>query len=312
LPYSSQSKAYSPKSEEAAARCPGRKIFSSSSAGWQSILLQTYEQHGAVELYENWSSEDHLLLLYMSGEKQMNSRVARSWRKSVSRAGVSASVAPHVESQFRWNVTSSGGAQMMKLFIPQVFFAEAREEYRRAGLTTSGGLPDFVGFEDPVVFSLGKSLGAQLVQGMPDLCAEAGARALATYLLAKANHWSEATLNRNPGFSLPERQFARVLEFMKHSLSNQISLHDLAKEAGMSEFHFARVFKKRFGSSPHRYLTRLRMDHAHFLLSETDSSVGEVALACGYTHHGHFAAAFRSQFALAPGRLRMSDSASKR
>jgi AraC family transcriptional regulator len=310
MPYSSLSKAYSPKSEEAAARCPGRKIFSSSPVGWRSILLQTYEQHGTVELYENWSSEDHLLLLYMSGEKQMDSRVARNWRKSVSRAGVSASVAPHVESQFRWNVTSSSGAQMMKLFIPQKFFAEAREEYRRAGLATSGSLPDFVGFEDPVVFSIGKSLGAQLVQGMPDLCAEVGARSLATYLLARANHWSEATLNRNPGFSLSERQFARVLEFIKHNLSNQISLHDLAKEAGMSEFHFARVFKKRFGNSPHRYLTRLRMDHAHFLLSETDSSVGDVAQACGYTHQGHFAAAFRRQFSVAPARLRITGAAS--
>jgi AraC family transcriptional regulator len=306
LPYSPEHSAYSPKNEEVASHCPGRKILSSNAVGWRSVLLQTFEQHGRVERYENRTSEDHIFLLCMSGEKQLESRVDRSWRKSLSRSGISASVAPHVQNRFRWNVTSPHCAQMMKLFIPQQIFEGAREEYRRAGLKTSGALPDFVEFDDPVLFSIGKSLGAQLVQGMPDLCAEIGAKALATYLLARANHWSEATLDRNPGFSIPERQFARVLEFMKHNLSSQIRLHELAKEAAVSEFHFARVFKRRFGSSPHQYLTRLRMEHARFLLCETDSSVGDIALACGYMHQGHFAAAFRRQFAHSPARLRMS------
>ena len=85
---------------------------------------------------------------------------------------------------------------------------------------------------------------------------------------------------------------------------NSQRLEQLAREAGISRFHFVRLFHRRLRITPHQYLVRLRLDHAKRLLETTDLAIGAVASACGYTHAGRFAAAFHAAFAVRPSRFR--------
>lgn len=75
----------------------------------------------------------------------------------------------------------------------------------------------------------------------------------------------------------------RCLELMRERLSEDISLEELAAEARLSPFHFARMFKQSVGVPPRVYLTRLRMERTCELLETTNLSVTEIAQEVGYS-----------------------------
>jgi AraC family transcriptional regulator len=78
----------------------------------------------------------------------------------------------------------------------------------------------------------------------------------------------------------------------------------LAEEAGMSEFHFSRIFKKTTGLSPSQFFIRLRIDKARRLLRETGKTVIEVGLEVGYSSPSHFAQVFRREAGVTPSQYR--------
>lgn len=96
----------------------------------------------------------------------------------------------------------------------------------------------------------------------------------------------------------------RVQALLRDRLADDLGLEDLAREAGLSPFHFARAFKQETGTSPHRYLLERRIDHAKELLVGTDQSIEQVAKACGFATQAGFTAAFRRVAATTPGRWR--------
>ncbi|QZH74255.1 MAG: helix-turn-helix transcriptional regulator [Erythrobacter sp.] len=96
----------------------------------------------------------------------------------------------------------------------------------------------------------------------------------------------------------------RCLELMREKLSEDISLDDLAAEAQLSPFHFARMFKQSLGVPPRVYLTRLRMEKACDLLERTDLSITEIALDVGYSSNQVLARVFLKYMRLSPSQYR--------
>lgn len=72
-------------------------------------------------------------------------------------------------------------------------------------------------------------------------------------------------------------------EFMRSRLSEDISLDELAAEAKLSPYHFARMFKQSFGVPPRVYFTKLRIERACELLALTNLSITEIAFQIGYS-----------------------------
>lgn len=103
---------------------------------------------------------------------------------------------------------------------------------------------------------------------------------------------------------LVDRRIRRAIELMHAHLERELSLEELAAAAYLSPFHFARLFKKLLGTSPHAYLALLRVRRAQTLLAETDLSVTEVAARVGYGSSSHFAKAFRQATGLTPRAFR--------
>jgi AraC family transcriptional regulator len=91
---------------------------------------------------------------------------------------------------------------------------------------------------------------------------------------------------------------------MAEHVAEDFNLARLAAQAGLSKFHFDRLFKSAMGVSPSRYHLKLRMDAARRLLRETKKSVGAVALDVGYTNSSHFAQRFRRETGLSPNEYR--------
>jgi AraC family transcriptional regulator len=103
---------------------------------------------------------------------------------------------------------------------------------------------------------------------------------------------------------LVDRRIRRAVELMQAHLERDLPLEEIAAAAHLSPFHFARLFKKLTGSSPHNYLASLRAARAQKLLAETDLSVTEVGARVGYRSSSHFAKAFRQATGLSPRAFR--------
>ena len=103
---------------------------------------------------------------------------------------------------------------------------------------------------------------------------------------------------------LIDRRIRRSIELMHTQLDQDLTLKALAAESYLSPFHFARLFKKLIGTSPHNYLAGIRATRAQFLLAETDLSVTEIGARVGYLSGSHFTKAFRIATGATPREFR--------
>ena len=95
------------------------------------------------------------------------------------------------------------------------------------------------------------------------------------------------------------RRIGRACEAMAADLAANHSLSSMAREAGMSAFYFARVFRELLGESPHQYLLRARLGCAARLLRKGDS-VTDAALSIGFSNLSHFTRTFHRRFGASP------------
>jgi AraC-like DNA-binding protein len=90
-----------------------------------------------------------------------------------------------------------------------------------------------------------------------------------------------------------------AIEYMKGHIGEPISVAALAEEVCMSESAFAHHFKQRVGTSPHRFLKLLRLEHARDLLL-ANHTVSEAGKRVGYASLSHFIREFKRYFGETP------------
>ena len=103
---------------------------------------------------------------------------------------------------------------------------------------------------------------------------------------------------------LVDRRIRRSVELMHAQLAADLSLKEIAAASYLSPFHFARVFKKLTGATPHTYLAALRTARAQLLLTNPELSVREIGALVGFASPSHFTKAFRQATGLTPRAFR--------
>ncbi|HZS45795.1 MAG TPA: AraC family transcriptional regulator [Blastocatellia bacterium] len=101
-----------------------------------------------------------------------------------------------------------------------------------------------------------------------------------------------------------DRRLRRAIEFMHLRSAEELSLSAIASEAFLSAYHFARLFKRLTGQTPHNYLANIRIDRAKQLLATSDLPISSIASQVGYENQSHFAKLFRSSTGLTPKEYR--------
>ncbi len=91
----------------------------------------------------------------------------------------------------------------------------------------------------------------------------------------------------------------RICAFIEDTLDSALPLADLATQAGLSEFHFQRMFTATLGLSPQRYVETRRIARAEALIAD-GTPLAEVAAACGFAHHSHLTRTFRAHRGVTP------------
>jgi len=100
------------------------------------------------------------------------------------------------------------------------------------------------------------------------------------------------------------RRLCRARDLLAAGYNASIPLDRAAREACLSPYHFQRLFTRTFGETPHRFLTRRRMDEARRLLTAGDLPVTEVCLAVGYSSLGTFSSRFAAATGQSPSDFR--------
>lgn len=99
-------------------------------------------------------------------------------------------------------------------------------------------------------------------------------------------------------------EFAAALDHFENHLADAVTPSAIARRAKLAPARFARLMKRFFGLTPSQFITKTRIASASRLLRETDQSVADVALACGFYDHSAFTRTFRAMTGVTPTQFR--------
>jgi AraC family transcriptional regulator len=105
---------------------------------------------------------------------------------------------------------------------------------------------------------------------------------------------------------LTDDQLRAAIDYIHDHIRESLELRSISRAAGLSEFHFARLFKAATGDTPFQFVTRTRMERAKQVLRKTRLPIFEMAERVGYQKPSHFSARFRAVSGCGPDAYRKS------
>ena len=202
----------------------------------------------------------------------------------------------------RWKALSPEPFLSMMVFVELPLLRRAMEEVFGAK-AAKVRLRDLSAFTDPDLDWMMEHVRDELIARRASALRVQGlAQLIATHL---ARNYAEVDPNATPsGSSLPGFKLKQITDWIKANLAEEFELERLAKQAGLSKFHFHRLFTQATGMSPAKYQLTARMNEARRLLRETNQSIVAIAVDLGFSSASHFAQVFRREAELSPSDYR--------
>ena len=291
-------------SAEAFARYVGGKVLRvGRGKAWREIKACIIAPQRGVDLLPLPSVSEAFLAWTVSGEVEFQEREGKQpWLTHRLKRGSFFLTSGGAPYECRWKALTAEPFESLAVFIELPLLERAFEEVFGAD-AAHVRLRDVSAFTDEVLNSLMERLHEELMRRKASpLFVQGIAQAVAIHLAR--NYAGTVKELRSGSSSLPGFKLRQVTDWMAEHLAEDFNLDQLAAQAGLSKFHFHRLFKGAVGMAPSRYHMNLRMDEAKRLLRETKQSVVAVALDVGYANPSHFAQLFRRQTGLSPSDYR--------
>src|SRR5215510_8158381 len=163
------------------------------------------------------------------------------------------------------------------------------------GVWLTGGVPPL-----PELIVLG-----ELAQASAEGQSDVGLDEVGMWLTARVVDVVSGTERRcTPAPARDRRRAVEAALWIDAHSHETIDLEAAASEAGLSPFHFLRIFASVLGVTPHQYLVRCRLRHAASLLADDGRSITDVALDVGFGDLSNFVRTFHRAAGVSPGRFR--------
>jgi AraC family transcriptional regulator len=285
------------------ARVPGIRVATANGRAWKDLLIQVFQRNRHQDSLLIPAVPEPLIVWVLSGDANVEEReLDGQWVAHRVTAGDFFLTNAPQPYELRWQAQGEQPFTVMHLHLGLTLLQRATIEVLGEGVHLA--LRDASGEKDPVLSALLEPLRTELMSpGEPSpLFVQGLAQSLAVHLVRRYGSASKVAPRARGG--LPAFKLRRVTEAMVAQLDREFPLAKLARSSGLSEFHFARAFKKSTGYTPSQYFIRLRMEHARQLLRETGRPVIEVALEVGYTSASHFSQVFRRETGVTPSEYR--------
>lgn len=152
---------------------------------------------------------------------------------------------------------------------------------------------------DPLIQQIGLTLLAESESETPSgkLFTDSLIQTLTLHLLSNYSTAKPTTIV-NGGLS--GYKLRRVKDFIDANLEEDLSLGEIATVAELSQFHFARSFRKSVGMTPQQFVMQQRIERAKMLLANGDLPIVEISLRTGFKNQSHFTTLFRKFTKLTP------------
>lgn len=248
---------------------------------------------------EGWANYDqpshHTLSLYLEG----GDKIVRADRQILGGAPDRFCLMPAGHAS-RWHV--GGPIRMFHLYIdPAVLAYQAYTAFNVNQRQID--LQDLTFADDPAIAMIvrGAVLPLDWSDGTDRMALDSACHLLIHRLLR--HHNARATKEVAKGGLAPSVQ-RNLMEYIEANLCSALTLEELARQANLSTFHFAKMFRVSVGLPPHGYVVKRRVDRAKSLLRDGDLDLAQIALSCGYGSQSHFTRAFKGETGITPGAWR--------
>jgi AraC family transcriptional regulator len=277
----------------------GRQIAASKGPAWRDIQVSIMALPPVADVFTMPAVTEPFIVWTTSGEAETQERENNGpWLTSRMKKGSMFLTAAGAPYDFRYRTLTSEPYEVMLVLLSLPLFNEALQEVFGAN-AANARLRDVSGFEDPQLVPLLQQLREEATRpAASGLFVRGIAQAIAIHLARSYTVLTEGGTGESS--ALPGFKLRRVTDWMAAHLAEEFSLGRLAEQAGLSEFHFNRLFKRATGVPPSQYQIKLRLDTARRLLRETKKSVITIANEVGYSDPSHFAQLFRKETGLSP------------
>jgi AraC family transcriptional regulator len=195
--------------------------------------------------------------------------------------------------------------QAMHLYLPTALFDRLKDDFNLS-VAPAHSILNAVDVVDDVIDQIGRSILCELnvETAASRVYVETASLTLAARLLQKHCDSGACVPIDSSAHSLDPIRLRRVLDYIAANIKDDITLVDLAGIAGYSVFHFARKFALAMGISPHRYISRVRLENAMVELAAGKLPLAAIALNAQFSSQASFTRAFHRATGMTPKEYR--------
>ncbi len=275
--------------------------LSSREAGWEGLVAEAFLEPMQMQGWRPPATAYVTLILFAGGPLQLDQHYDNGSRSTLIVREGELTLRPSTVDPFEmgWKGLSATPSRTLHMHLNPDLLSHTAEELAGSD-PAQVSLAGRAGFQDALLRQIGLELWAELEHSTPigKLYVQTAAQMLAVHLL---RHYTSTPIQiKELSQLLTQRQLKRVTDFVLADLRQDLSLEALAAQVGFSPYHFARLFRRTSGESPHQFVLRQRLERAQHLLRATNAPLAYIALESGFASQSHLTHAFKRLLGLTP------------
>jgi AraC family transcriptional regulator len=196
--------------------------------------------------------------------------------------------------------------ETIHLYLPTALFRRLSDDFNLPG-APAHSIRYAAGIQDDVIDQIVLSILSEMMNetAVGRMYVETASLMLAARIIHGYCDSGSCTLTAPAAHRLDHVRLRRVLDYISAHIADEITLADLAGVACLSPFHFARMFTRAIGVSPHRYVSRMRLENAMAELAQGRLSLAQIGLNARFSSQASFTRAFRRATGATPAEYRL-------